>query len=318
MKNLPKIIVILGPTASGKTDLALSLAKKFNGEIVSADSRQIYKKMSIGTAKPAGEWQGKNGGRVYVTDGVPHYLVDIVDPGKDFSLSDYKQEANKAIGQIISRGKLPIIVGGTGLYIWALVDNLAMPQVAPNKKLRHELEVKDLSELVELLTKLDPDSAQKIDLKNPRRVLRALEVAILTGESFLKQKSQAEPLYNALQIGLLWPREDLYARIEQRIDKMMEQGLIKEVEALNKQKYGWNLPSMSSLGYKQIGAFLRGEISLEQAVSEFKRDSRRYAKKQMTWFKRDKRIEWIDKNHLKSSEKLVRDFILPRARFRRP
>ena len=202
--------------------------------------------------------RGKNGTKAYVVDGVPHHLIDIIDPGKDFSLSDYKQEANKIIGQIISRGKLPIVVGGTGLYIWALVDNLAMPQVAPNKKLRHELEVKDLSELVELLTKLDPDSAQKIDLKNPRRVLRALEVAILTGESFLKQKSQAEPLYNALQIGLLWPREDLYACIEQRIDKMMEQGLIKEVEALNKQKYGWNLPSMSSLGYKQIGAFLRG------------------------------------------------------------
>lgn len=310
MKNLPKIIVILGPTASGKTDMALGLAKKFNGEIVSADSRQIYKKMNIGTAKPVGEWQGKNGGRTYITDGVPHHLVDFIDPGKDFSLSDYKQEANKIIGQIISRGKLPIVAGGTGLYIWALVDNLSMPQVAPNKKLRHELEVKDLKELVELLTKLDPDSAEKIDLKNPRRVLRALEVAILTGESFLKQKSQADPLYNALQIGLLWPREDLYARIEQRIDKMMEQGLIKEVEALNKQKYGWNLPSMSSLGYKQIGAFLRKEIGLEQAVSEFKRDSRRYAKRQMTWFKRDKRIKWIEKNSLKLAEKLVKEFIV--------
>ena len=309
MKNLPKIVIILGPTASGKTDLSIELAKKFNGEIISADSRQIYKKMNIGTAKPEGEWGKVSGHKAYVVQEVPHYLVDIVDPGKSFTLADFKEQAAEHIQEIISRGKLPIIVGGTGMYIWSLVENLDIPKVAPNSKLRRSLEKKPLSELVELLKNYDSENAEKIDLKNPRRVIRALEVFITSGGSFFEQRTKSTPLYDILQVGLVRPREELYKRIEQRIDGQMEQGLIQEVESLMKQKYGCQLPSMSSLGYKQVATYLRGEISLEKAIEDFKRDTRRYAKRQMTWFKRDKNIIWLAPEEYKKAEKLIAEFI---------
>ena len=190
--GLSKIIVILGRTASGKTGLGLKLAKKFNGEIVSADSRQIYTKMQIGTAKPAGVWKKVKGQKMYLVQGIPHHLMDIVDPGEDFSVADYKTLAIKCIKDILSRKKLPIIVGGTGLYIQALVENLDIPQVGPNKELRKHLEKKKPSELAVLLKKIDPIAAKKIDLQNPRRVLRALEVFILSGESFFAQKTKPD------------------------------------------------------------------------------------------------------------------------------
>lgn len=306
---LPKIVVILGPTACGKTDLAINLAKKFNGEVISADSRQIFKKMSIGTAKPEGEWRELGGEKVYLVAGVPHHVMDIVDPGREFSLSDYKKAAGQAIARVLSRGRLPIVAGGTGLYIWALVDNLDMPRVAPNKRLRRELEAKALPELVGLLRQLDSETAEKIDLKNPRRVVRALEVAIMSGESFAQQKKLAAPLYQTLQIGLVCPREELYDRIEHRIDGQLAAGMVKEVQALKKQKYSWSLSSLTSFGYKQLGAYLRGELGLAEAVEEFKRDTRRYAKRQLTWFKRDKRIKWIERNDVRTAEKLVREFL---------
>lgn len=348
MSKLPKIIVVLGPTASGKTDLGLDLAKKFNGEIINADSRQVYKEMDIGTAKPAGEWQplltslacppleGKGEGRrvgdssvamlsqndgrwiseqvgndklkAYVVDGVPHYLMDMVMPNEEFTLADFKEQAEEIIKDILSRGKLPIIVGGTGLYVWSLVDNLEMPKVAPDNKLRAELEKKSLPELVEMLEKEDPESAQVIDLKNPRRVLRALEVSLSSGESFKNQQKKGQPLYDALQIGINWPREVLYDRINKRVDKQMEDGLLEETTQLAK-KYDWNLPSMSGIGYKQMGYFLRGEMGLPEAIEVLKRDTRRYAKRQITWFKRDKRINWINGLDITEAEKLTRKFL---------
>lgn len=285
---LPKIIVILGPTASGKTDMALRLAKKFDGEIVSADSRQIYKKMNIGTAKPEGEWVKD----AYVVDGIPHHLMDVIDPGESFSLADYKALATASINDILSRKKLPIIVGGTGLYIRALVDNLDIPKIEPNKELRKQLARKKLPELAAMLVKMDPAMAKKIDLQNPRRVLRALEVFILSGESFLAQSTKSNPIYDVLEIGIDLPREELFARIDARVDKQIEDGLVEETKKLAK-KYSWDLPSMSGIGYKQIGFYLRGEAALDEAIRLLKRDTRRYAKRQMTWFRSDKKIKWI-------------------------
>lgn len=316
-KQLPKIIIILGSTASGKTDLGLMLAKKFNGEIVSADSRQVYKKMNIGTAKPAGKWERGS----YVVDGIPHHLMDIIDPGKDFSLADYKAAATKSIKDILSRNKLPIVVGGTGLYIQTLVENLDIPKVAPSGSLRRKLEKISHAELVEMIKRLDPESAQKLDLKNPRRVLRALEVFMVSGESFFKQRTKSKPLYQVLQIGIDVPREELYSRINTRVDRQIEEGLVEETKKLagkparnalrsNSGGYGWPLSSMSGIGYKQMGFCLRGEMTLDKAIEILKRDTRHYAKRQMTWFKRDKTIVWIKNTNLALAEKLVKEFLL--------
>jgi len=286
--------------------LGLLLAKKFNGEIVSADSRQVYKQMDIGTAKPIGEWEEKK--EVYIVDGVSHHLMDIVDPKKDFSLANYKELATKAIKDILSRNKLPIMVGGTGLYIQSLVDNLDIPKVEPNKRLRAQLEKKKLSELVAMLEKIDPETANKIDLKNPRRVLRALEVVMQSGESFSKQQTKSKPVYQVLQIGIDLPREELYSRINLRVDLQIGEGLVEETKKLAK-KYKWSAPSMSSIGYRQIGLYLREEATLKEAIDILKRDTRRYAKRQMTWFKRDKKIVWIKNTNLVSAEKLVKEFL---------
>ena len=223
-------------------------------------------------------------------------------------MADFKQLALEVVDNILSRGRVPIVVGGTGLYIWAIIDNLDIPKVLPNKKLRESLEKKPLLELVKLLKGLDPTSAKQIDLKNPRRVLRALEVVITNGDSFVPQQTKSAPLYNVLQIGLNWPREELYERVNKRVEVQMDEGLLEETQKLVK-KYPWDLPSMSSIGYRQIGYYLKGELSLPEAIEILKRDTRRYAKKQMTWFKRNKRINWISKNDFKLAEKLVKKFL---------
>ncbi len=304
MKNkLPKVIFIVGPTASGKTTLSIVLSKKFNGEIVNADSRQIYKEMDIATAKPIRD-TGKQKKNQFVSQGVVHHLMDFVKPSESFTLADFKKQANLIIAEILSRGKLPIVVGGTGLYVWSLIDNLNIPKVKPNIKLRESFDLKTLDELVKLLKNIDSETAKKIDLKNRRRVLRALEVAISSGESFVSQTTKSKPLYDALQIGMKCDREKLYQNINNRVDQQVQSGLLEETKKLAK-KYYWDLPSMSSIGYKQIGNYLRGEISLEAAIELFKRDTRHYAKRQETWFKRDKRIVWISPDDLVDIEKLI-------------
>jgi tRNA dimethylallyltransferase len=306
MQNkLPKIIVILGPTASGKTDLGLSLAKKYNGEIISADSRQIYKKMDIGTAKTKGEWV--NDSSVYVVEGIPHHLMDIVNPDADFTLADFKKIAIDCINDILKRRKTPIVVGGTGLYMWALIDNLDIPKTQPNNELRTELETKSLVELVSMLIEKDPESATKIDLKNPRRVIRALEVVMSTGQSFFDQRTKSNPLFDTLQIGLDVPKEELFKRINSRVDKQIEAGLVEEVKQLVSDGHAWNLPSMSGIGYRQIGLYLRGEKTLVEAIEILKQNTRQYAKRQMTWFKKDKRIQWV--KNVEEAEGLVKKFI---------
>lgn len=318
MALLPKIIVILGPTASGKTALGLNLAKKFYGEIVSADSRQVYKKMSIGTDKPKGEWKidevkksikSLKSKKVFLVEGIPHYLVDIVEPDEEFTLADFKKRAVACCRDILKRKKVPIIVGGTGLYIWSIVDNLDIPKVAPDVDLRNKLEKKSLSELVEDLKKIDPIAANNIDLKNPRRVIRALEVCLSTGKPFSEQRKVGKSLFDALQIGISHPKEVLFERINKRIDEQIQYGLVDEVKKLVTEGYSWDLHSMSSLGYKEMGEYLRGEATRSKAIEKFKNKTRHYAERQITWFKRDKRIVWLSENVFETSAKEVKNFL---------
>lgn len=299
MKTLPKIIVIVGPTASGKTALSLELAKQFVGEIVNADSRQVYRGMNIGTAKIELDQE-------FLAGGIRHHLIDAADPGEEFSLSHFKRLAFETIDGILSRGKLPIIVGGTGLYVQAIVENLDIPAVAPDTRLRAELEKKDLLELVGMLKQHDPEAYGKVDLKNPRRVVRALEIALSENTDQIKKFSKLDPRYDALQIGINISREELVARINRRVDEQISAGLVDEVRGLA-QSYSWDLPAMSGIGYKQIGYFLNGQMSLPEAVELIKRDTRRYAKRQMTWFKRDGSIHWIQDSG--GARRLVEEFL---------
>lgn len=299
VKILPKLVVVLGPTGAGKTDLSIELAQRFNGEIISADSRQIYKKMNVGTAKVPGRWskhpQTKES--VFLCKKIPHYLVDFVDPGQDFTLAQFKKMAVERAFEISRRGRLPLLVGGTGLYIHAVVDNLLIPEVSPNKKLRRSLEQKANEQLVALLQKLDPVTAKAVDPHNQRRLIRALEVCIWTGRPFSEQQKTGAPFFDVLQLGVEVSRPELHRRINQRSEQMMTDGLLEEVRALVKQRYGWHLPAMSGTGYRQFADYFAGRINIEKAIEILKRDTRRYARRQMTWFRRDKRIQWIKDNN---------------------
>jgi tRNA dimethylallyltransferase len=305
--QLPKLIVLLGPTASGKSGWGLELAKKYRGEIISADSRQIYQKMTIGTAKTPGEWRWNGLRRTYMVDNIPHYLVDFLNPSKVFSAAEFRDNALKYIKIINKNGHVPIVVGGTGLYISSLVDNFTIPSIAANASLRKSLEEKSALELTELLEKIDPASVAKIDTKNKRRLIRALEVCIMSGEPFSAQQKKGAPLFDILQIGITTPRELLYERINKRVDEMMEAGLVDEISRLLKQNYSWQLPSMQGIGYRQFKDYFAGLISLEQVVEILKRDTRHYARKQMTWFRRDQRIQWCAS--YAEAEKLITIFL---------
>jgi tRNA dimethylallyltransferase len=312
MSRLPKLIVILGPTASGKTGLSLKLAKKFKGEIVNADSRQIYKGMDIGT------------GKVVDKKGVKHYLLDVTNPDREFTLADYKKKAVTAINNILKNNKVPFLVGGTGLYIQAVVDNLEIPAVPSNKKLRAQFEKeialaphpnplprgergvdfrareKVIEKWYKKLLKLDPGAAEVVDKNNPRRIIRALEVCLATGQPFSKLREKGEPEFLVLQIGINIPRKKLYENIDQRVEQMIKDDLVSETKKLLK-KYSPSLPSMSGIGYKEIGEHLGGKYDLAEAAQKIKYRTHAYARRQMTWFRRDKRIKWI-KNY-KEAEK---------------
>lgn len=282
-KSLPKLVVILGPTASGKTALGIRLARLFSGEIISADSRQVYRGMDIGTAK------------VRDSGGVPHHLIDVVDPDQPFTVADWKRLALAAADDIARRGKLPVVVGGTGLYIQSIVDNSDIPAVPPNVTLRKSLETKSDRELLLLAKKFDPTFVGSQDARNRRRVVRALEVAILTGEAFTTQRRKGPPLFDVLEIGLAVPRRDLYAAIDARVAQQIDEGLIDEVRHLLK-KYPATLPSMSAIGYREIVAYLNGDLTLEQAIERIQFATHAYVRRQMTWFRRDRRIQWVAAN----------------------
>lgn len=306
-KKLQKLIVVVGPTACGKTSWALRLAKKFNGDIISADSRQIYKKMDIGTAKEPGEWRRNGLRKTYYIEDVSHHLIDFLDPGKFFTMAEFRDKAIKYAKMAHSNNLIPILAGGTGLYVHAVVDNLKIPRVKANYKLRKSLEEKTGPELMQWLEKLDPKTAQSVDPNNIRRIVRALEVCILSGEPFSEQQLKGEQIFDVLQIGIDVEREVLYDRINKRVEKMLDLGLLKEVEALVKQKYSWELPSMSGIGYRQFKDYFDEKIDLEEVKEMLKRDTRRYAKRQLTWFKRDKRINWF--NNYEQAEKMVEEFL---------
>jgi len=304
-KIKPKLVVILGPTASGKTDLAIKLAKKFNGEIVSADSRQVYKEMNIATAKPLQNQKSKIKNQKYLVNGVPHYLVDIIYPDKEFNVAIYKKLAQKAIKDIQKRGKLPFLVGGTGLYIWAVIDNLKFPKVRPQKKLRKELEKKSKKELFQIYKKLDPKGAKFIDKENKRRLIRAIEVCKVTGKSFWEQRKKGKPLFDVLQIGIKLEKEKLKKRIEKRINKMFKLGLEKEAKKLF-EKYG-EIPPLQTIGYQEFKDFFEGKITKKEVKEKIILHTLQFARRQITWFKRDKRIHWISED--KEAENLIQKFL---------
>lgn len=308
MKSKPKVILILGPTASGKTELSLRLAKKFTAFIISADSRQIYKNMDIGTAKPAGITKNN----IYYVNNIPHFLIDIINPNEEFTLADWQKKVMKILKNNSRfkmqdlRFRLPMIVGGTGLYIDSIVKNYQLPPGKINQATRKKLQKKDIKELLLQLKKLDPDTFAIIDKKNKRRVVRALEYFLTNKKSFAKNiKSQKSP-FSFLLIGLNPPREELYKRINKRVEQMIKQGLINEAEKLFK-KYPPDLPALSSIGYREIYYYLNGYLSLDDLKYLIKKNTRHYAKRQLTWFKRDKAIKWI--KDYKQAEKLVRDFL---------
>jgi len=284
MQDQP-LIAIVGPTAVGKSALALQLAAEFRGEIVSADSRQIYRGMDIGTAKPTPAERQR----------VPHHLIDVVNPGQTFTLADYQQLAYAVIAQIHARGKVPFLVGGTGLYVRAVLDGLAIPRVQPNPELRRELEREDAATLYARLQQLDPNAAAKIDPRNKRRVIRALEVCQATGQPMSALQKTQPPPYRVLRIGLTLPREELYRRINARVDQMIAAGLVEEVRALLAHGYAPDAPAMSGLGYRHIAAYLNGTLTREEAIRQLKRDTRRLVHHQYTWFRLDDpRIRWYN------------------------
>ncbi len=289
------LLTLVGPTAGGKTALALALAERLpaalglrGAEIVSADSRQVYRLMDIATAKPTAEQQAR----------VRHHLLDVVWPDESYTLAEYQRDAQAAIADIWARGRLPLLVGGTGLYVRAVVDGLAIPAVPPQPALRAELEAelaqRGSDALAERLRALDPVAATRIDTQNPRRLIRALEVCIASGRPFSEQQGKRPTPYREVMLGLTMAREALYARADTRIAAMLAAGVVAETEALVARGYSWSLPAMSSLGYREIGAYLRGETTLAEAVVQFEQATHAYTRRQMTWFRPDKRIIWLD------------------------
>lgn len=296
MKNSKKkIIVVLGPTASGKSELAIRLAKKFNGEIISADSRQVYKGLDIGTAKVTKKEM----------QGIPHYLLDVASPKRKFTVAQYRKLALKAIEKIFKKGKIPILCGGTGFYIQAVVDGILIPEVPPDWKLRKKLEKKSKKELYEILKKLDPQRAKTIEKENPRRLIRAIEIAKKIGKV---PDLKFNPLpYPVLMIGIKTSMEELKKRIKKRFFDWLKRGLILEV--INLRKAGVSFKRIEEFGmhYREIAEYLQGKISEKEMIENSIKEIQKYAKRQMTWFKRDKRICWV-KNQ-KEAEKLVQKFL---------
>jgi len=283
------LVAIVGPTAVGKTALALQLADELPVEIVSADSRQIYRYMDIGTAKPTAQERQR----------VRHHLLDIVDPDQPLTLAEYQELAYAAIGDIHGRNCLPLLVGGTGLYVKAVLEGLDIPRVRPDPQLREglhkEAEWRGCQALHDRLRELDPVAAERIDARNVRRVVRALEVCHALGRPISSLQKATPPPYSVLRIGLTVPRDTLYRWIDERIEHMLSAGLVEEVRSMVQRGFGYDMPAMSGLGYRQIGMCLRGEVTAEESVALIKRHTRRLVRQQANWFRLDDPgIAWFD------------------------
>ena len=306
MPSKPPLILIIGPTAVGKTELAIQLAEKMNGEIISADSRLFYRGMDTGTAKPSREELAR----------VPHYLIDIVNPDETLSLAVFQEKAKDLITDIHARGKLPFLVGGTGQYVRAVTEGWTPPEVTADERLRVVLEkMKDergANWLHDRLAQLDTESAQKIDARNVRRTIRALEVILTTGRKFSEQRGQVESPYQLITIGLTRPRPELYQRVDERIDLMFANGLIDEVKGLLKKEYPPTLPSMSAIGYRECVSVVKGLLTEEQAKVEMRRVTRIFVRRQANWFKEsDPNIMWfrVKEGVIEEIEKYIRHLI---------
>lgn len=286
---MKRLVAIVGPTGVGKSRLALHLAFLYHGEIVSADSRQVYRYLDIGTAKPSPQEQAQ----------IPHHMVDIVNPDDDFSLAQYQELAYQAIKNTQRRRKLPFLVGGSGLYVRAVLEGWRIPRVTPDPEFRYNVEKRatgsGIDEIYQELIRVDPEAARKIDRRNVRRVIRALEVHAKKKRPF-SQLSQIEaPGFNSFIIGLTADRDELYHMVDKRVDRMIEQGLVAEVENLLKMGYDLNLPSMSGIGYRQIGQYLAGELTLEDARQKMKAETHRFIRHQYAWFRlKDEKIHWFN------------------------
>jgi len=288
----PRIIVIIGPTASGKTAYSIKLAKKIGGEIISADSRQVYRGLDIGSGKVTKKEMA----------GIPHHLLSVANPKKVFTVSDFQKLAKKKIEEIIKRGKTPIIVGGTGFYIQAITDNLVLPEVAPNKKLRQELSKKSSDQLFAILKKLDSRRAKEIDSKNPVRLIRAIEIAKALDKVPLLRQARlpdgqgfaGQAFYDFEIIGIKIDQEKLNEKIYKRLMERLRHGLITEVKKLHEQGVSWKRMEELGLEYRYLARFLQAKITREEMIKQLYSEIIRYSKRQMTWFKRDKRITWIE------------------------
>ena len=286
----PKVMVICGPTASGKTALSIELAKKINGEIISSDSMQIYKDMDIGTAKPSKEEM----------QGIQHYLLDFVEPSQRYSVAEFKKDAEKAIEEILQKGKTPIIVGGTGLYVDSLIYGIEYQTIEFDEQYRKQLEERVEKEGLETLyneaKKIDPQAIEKISLNDKKRILRILEIYKATGKNKTEQEIESRKngvKYDYKVFAINMDREKLYERINKRVDIMIENGLIEEVEKLL-EKYKEFPTAMQGLGYKEVVEYLQGKVSKEEMIENIKRETRRYAKRQLTWFRKNKQTIWIE------------------------
>ena len=299
-----KIVVICGPTASGKTALSIALAKAFDGEVVSADSMQIYRRMDIGTAKPTKQEM----------DGVPHHMLDVAEPGEAYSVSRYVEEATACVEDILARGKLPIICGGTGLYIDGLIRGTDYQPAGTDNGIREQLdgewEAQGAEQMMARLAAVDPDSAARLHLSDKRRILRALEVYLATGETITVHNARTKaipPRYEAVMIGLnTEPRQILYDRIDRRVGVMLEQGLLQEVQSLLEDGL-LDGTAAQAIGYKELLAYFRGEMTLETAADLIRQKSRNYAKRQLTWFRRDERVKWIVYNAPEAAQAVLQE-----------
>lgn len=303
-RNKIPLLALVGPTATGKTELSLKLAQRLNGEIISSDSMLIYRGMDIGTAKPSLKEQKL----------VPHHMIDIVNPDEQYNAALYSIKAKQIITEIYQRGKLPILTGGTGLYVNAVLYGYNFTEASCDSKLREKLmlecNIHGKEALHKKLRLIDPETASQIHKNNVKRIIRALEIYYLSGKTLSESANREKvPIYNLLTYGLCLDRELLYNRIEKRIQKMLDEGLVEEVRGLLEKGYHSKLNSMQGLGYKEIVLYLTGELTLEESISLLNKNTRNFAKRQLTWFRRDKQIKWLDIN-LKTTDEILREIIL--------